>query len=313
MTSENLAKEFEIRKLKNTNKQLMNTNTMLNRQYKNLNEHFERRVNEEVEQRLKMIEPEKQIIEVKTKPNTRGLYKDYEKLQDKYTKIKLENKHLLLRVLVAEDAERRLKKVEQRQNIKINEMTDEIKRLNREIERLKALTNLDGTTSGIPTSMTPIGKKKVIPNFAKNTGEKIGRKEGHKKDKLEPVSEEKINEHIKHELDKCPNCNKSELIPTGEIIRKQVKDYKIIVNYIEHEFMEYKCNCCGKMVHAPIPNHLKEECQYGSNVKSIALTLSNVGNVSLNKIRRILNGLSMEEIEPCEGYLVKLQKNASKI
>ena len=183
MTSENLQKEFEIRKLKNTNKQLMNTNTMLNRQYKNLNEHFERRVNEEVEQRLKMIEPEKQIIEVKTKPNTRGLYKDYEKLQDKYIKIKLENKHLLLRVLVAEDAERRLKKVEQRQNIKINEMTDEIKRLNREIERLKALTNLDGTTSGLPTSMTPIGKKKVIPNFAKSTGEKIGRKEGHKKDK----------------------------------------------------------------------------------------------------------------------------------
>ena len=76
--------------------------------------------------------------------------------------------------------------------------------------------------------------------------------------------------------------------------------------------MEYKCNCCGKIIHAPIPNHLKEEIQYGSNVKSIALTLSNVGNVSLNKIRRILNGLSMEEIDPCEGYLVKLQKNASK-
>ena len=44
MTSENLQKEFEIRKLKNANKQLMNTNTLLSRQYKNLNEHFERRV-----------------------------------------------------------------------------------------------------------------------------------------------------------------------------------------------------------------------------------------------------------------------------
>ena len=312
MTSENLKKEFEIKKLKNTNKQLMNTNKMLNRQYKNLNEHFERRVKEEVEKQLKMIEPEKQIIEVKVKPNTRGLYKDYEKLQDKYTKIKLENKHLLLRTQIAEDAEKRLKKLEQKQNAKIDEMTDEIKRLKKEIERLKAITNLDGTISGIPTSKTPMGKKKVVPNFAKNTGGKIGRKEGHKKDKLEPVSEEKINEHIKHELNQCPNCDKCELVPTGEMIKKQVKDYKIIVNYTEHEFMEYKCNCCGKIIHAPIPNHLKEECQYGSNVKSIALTLSNVGNVSLNKIRRILNGLSMEEIDPCEGYLVKLQKNASK-
>ena len=312
MTSENLEKEFEIRRLKNANKQLMNTNTMLNRQYKNLNEHFERRVNEEVEQKLKIIKPTNKIVEVKVKTNTRGLYKDYEKLQDKYTKIKLENKHLILRVLVAEDAERRLKKVEQKQNTKIDKMTDEIKKLKKEIERLKAIVNLDGTTSGISTSKTPMGKKKIIPNFAHNTGGKKGREFGHKKDKLEKVSEEKINEHVKHELKKCPNCDKCELIPTGEIIKKQVKDYKIIVNYTEHEFIEYKCSCCEKTVHAPIPNHLKEEMQYGSNVKSIALTLSNVGNVSLNKIRRMLNGLSMEEIEPCEGYLVKLQKNASK-
>ena len=244
MTPENLEKEFEIRKLKNINKQLMNTNTMLNRQYKNLNEHFERRVNEEVEKQLKLVEQEKsKIIEVKVKPNTRGLYKDYEKLQDKYTKIKLENKHLILRVLVAEDAERRFKKKEEKLDTENKELKNEVRSLKREIQRLKALTNLDGTMSGIPTSMTPIGKKKVIPNFAKNTGEKIGRKEGHKKDKLEPVSEEKINEHIKHELNICPNCKKHELEPTGEVIRKQVKDYKIIVNLdlcqvFRHIFMD---------------------------------------------------------------------------
>ena len=137
VTSENLQKEFEIRKLKNTNKQLMNTNTMLNRQYKNLNEHFERRVNEEVEQRLKMIEPEKQIIEVKAKPNTRGLYKDYEKLQNKYTKIKLENKHLLLRVLVAEDAERRYKKKEEKLNNQIREINIKNKDLEEENKKIK--------------------------------------------------------------------------------------------------------------------------------------------------------------------------------
>ena len=263
MTSENLEKEFEIRRLKEANKKLMNANTMLNRQHKNLNEHFERRVNEEVEKQLKLVEQEKtKIIEVKVKPNTRGLYKDYEKLQDKYTKIKLENKHLILRVLVAEDAERRYKKKEEKLDLENKELKNEVQSLKREIERLKAIVNLDGTTSGIPTSKTPIGKKKVVPNFAKNTGGKKGREYGHKKDKLEKVSEDKINEYIKHELDKCPNCDKSELTLTGKIITKQVKDYKIIVNYTEHEFMEYKCNCCGKTVHAPIPNHLKEDIQY---------------------------------------------------
>ena len=69
MTSENLEKEFEIRRLKNANKQLMNTNTMLNRQYKNLNEHFKRRVNEEEEQKLKIIKPTNKIVEVKVKTN----------------------------------------------------------------------------------------------------------------------------------------------------------------------------------------------------------------------------------------------------
>ena len=312
MTSENLQKEFEIRKLKNANNQLMNTNTILNRQYKNLNEHFERRVNEEVEKQLKMTKVQEKIVEVKVKASTRGLYNDYEKLQGKYSKIKLENKHLLLRALTAEDAERRYKRKELKASFQIKKLKEENSQSQREIERLKTKLNMDGTNAGIPTSMTPIGKKKVIPNFAKKAEGNIGRKEGHKKDKLEKVSEEKINEHVKHELKKCPNCEKEDLILTGKVIKKQVKDYQIIVHYTEHEFIEYKCACCGKIVHASIPNHLKEECQYGSNIKAIALTLNNVGNVSLNKIRRILNGLSMEEIDPCEGYLVKLQKNASK-
>lgn len=316
MTKEEMKKEFEIKKLKNANNQLMNTNTILNRQYKNLNEHFEKRLNEEVDKRLKIIKEEKQqsvkTIEAKTKTKTRGLYKDYEKLEDKYNKKVIENKHLLLRAIVAEDEQRRLEKIVDKKEAEVIELENKNKELQREIERLKAIQNNDGTTSGIPTSQTPIGKKKVIPNFAKNTGEKIGRKEGHKKDRLEPVKEEKIKHHVKHELKECPSCKNSELISTGNIIKKQVKDYKIIVEYTQHEYIEYKCSCCGKLVHEIIPNHLKEECQYGSNVKSLILALTNVGNVPLNKQRRILSGLSMEEIEPCEGYLAKVQKQASK-
>lgn len=250
---------------------------------------------------------------------TNKFYKDYEKLQIKNDKLELENKHLLLRAIVAEDEQARLEKIESKLNIQVAELEDKNKELEnknkelqKEIERLKGIQNLDGTNAGIPTSKTPIGRKKIIPNFAKNTGEKIGRKEGHKKDKLEPVCEEKINKHVEHKMKNCPNCNKNSIEKTGKIIKKQVKDYKIIIEYTEHDFIEYKCNCCGKIFHEAIPNHLKEECQYGSNLKSLVLTLSNVGNVPLNKIRRILNGLSVEEINPCEGYFVKLQKQASK-
>lgn len=246
-------------------------------------------------------------------------YKDYEKLQNKYDQKCIELNHMTLRVTIAEDSERRAllseaRKIEQVKTLKleVKDLKEENKKLQREIERLKSHENIDGTNAGIPTSMTPIGKKKVIPNFAKNTGGKIGRKEGHKKDKLERIPDELISANVEHKLEECPNCKKQELIPTGKAIEKDVKDYKIIVENTRHRFIEYKCSCCGKIVHESIPKSLKEECQYGSNVKTVVLTLSNVGNVSLNKIRRILKGLSIEEIEPCEGYLVKLQKQASK-
>lgn len=287
MTEERLKKEFETRNLKYQNKQLLNKNSILNRQLNNLTAHLEKRVKEKVKVQLKPME---------------------KKLKD-----------MTLKVRIAEDEEARLKEIVAKKENEIQEKSEKIltleqknKELQREIERLKSIQNNDGTTAGIPTSMTPIGKKKVIPNFAKNTGGKIGRKEGHKKDLLEPVSEEKINNHVEHKMKSCPNCSKKDIEKTGNIIKKQVKDYKIIVEYTEHDYVEYKCNCCGKVFHESIPNHLKEECQYGSTVKSLALALTNVGNVPFNKQKRILSGLSMEKINPCEGYLSKLQKQASK-
>lgn len=250
---------------------------------------------------------------------SKNFYKDYEKLVLENEKLEKENKFLLLQATIAEDKQRRLQNiVDKKDNIItenkkiIKDLEDENANLKKELERLKALTNNDGTNSGIPTSQTPINKKKIIPNFAKNTGGKIGRKSGHKKDRLEKLSDDKINEHIEHKLDTCPNCDSNELVKTGNIISKDVIDYKIITYNTRHDYIEYKCSCCGKIVHERIPNHLKEECQYGSNVKCLSLALTNIGNVPFNKVRRILNGLSMEDIEPCEGYLVKLQKNASK-
>ena len=216
-----------------------------------------------------------------------------------------------LRAVIAEDVQMRLEQTVAKQENIIDELKDEIQKLQREIERLKSLSNNDGTNSGIPTSQTPIGKKKHVPNSRVKTGEKIGRKVGHKKDKLERIEDEKINETAEHTLEECPKCRGKELIKTGRIIEKDEKDYKLIVINRRHRYIEYKCSCCGKVVHEEIPNHLKEECQYGSNVKSLALTMTNIGNVPLNKTRRIISGLSMEQINPTEGYLAKLQKQAS--
>ena len=62
----------------------------------------------------------------------------------------------------------------------------------------------------------------------------------------------------------------------------------------------------------PIPEHLKEENQYGSNVKAIALSLLNEGCVSYNRTRSLINGFSSNQIDISEGYLVKQQKKAAE-
>ena len=114
MTKEILEKEFEIRKLKNANKQLMNTNTLLNKQYKNLNEHFDRRLNEEVDKKIKVIKQqenshESKIKKVKndnTKSSAKGLYKDYEKLEKKYNKLSEKYRKEKLYADIAKDEQR---------------------------------------------------------------------------------------------------------------------------------------------------------------------------------------------------------------
>ena len=161
----------------------------------------------------------------------------------------------------------------------LKKQRDEIDEKNKEIARLKSLLNNDGTNSGISTSKTPINKNKVIPNGRKKSGKKIGGQKGHKKHKLERFKDEDVTEVEYIEMDRCPNCN-HELIDTNETIDKDVLDYELVVVKKRIKFKEYKCPCCGKKVHSKIPNELKEDVQYGPNVKSLVLSLLNEGYIS---------------------------------
>jgi len=79
-----------------------------------------------------------------------------------------------------------------------------------------------------------------------------------------------------------------------------------------HRFVVCKCGKCGHKFSEPIPPNLKEDNQYGSQVRSLALALMNIGNVSVNKVRKMIYGLSEEEIDPSEGYIIKQQRKAAK-
>ena len=102
--------------------------------------------------------------------------KDYQKLLDKYEKKSAENRQLKYEYQLLD---KKLKNKNKQLEIAINnfeinakikyqplldEKDKQLKEKDKEIVRLKALLNIDGTNAGIPTSQTPINKKKIIPN-----------------------------------------------------------------------------------------------------------------------------------------------------
>ena len=240
-----------------------------------------------------------------------SFYRDYENLLIKNDELSKENRKLKYIQKLLENQIQTLMKKEAQANQEIEEKQNLLKEKEFEIARLKALLNIDGTTHGIPTSQTPINKKKVIPNTREKSNKAKGGQPGHKKHRLEKFKDEEVNEEIEHSMDECPCCNSHAIKKTGEIKEKDELDYKIVVVKRRHKFIEYECKECGKKFHQPIPNNLKEENQYGAQVQALELTLMNQANVTINKAQKITYGMTNGEINLSEGYIAKLQKRAA--
>jgi len=239
------------------------------------------------------------------------LFNQYEELLIKFDKTSEENRYLKYEFKLLKKQMLTLQKKENTLEEEIKQAKAENNNLQKEVNRLTALLNNDGTNSGIPTSMTPLSKNKVIPNSRVKTDKKIGGQPGHKKHKLDKFTEEEVTEILTHALDTCPNCNEAELIKTSSIYKDEL-DYKVVVDKIRHEFEVYECQSCGKGTHYKIPKNLKMENQYGPSVQALSLTLMNQGNVAINKVRKIISGFTNGEINLSEGYIAKLQNRAAK-
>ena len=269
-------------------------------------------------------------------PGYASLYNDYEKLLIENEKLSKENhdlkyqrnldyKELLIKNDKLSKEIRKLKYLKElleksNQNLieKEKKFKEEllqnkniIKEKDFEIARLKSLLNIDGTNHNIPTSQTPINKKKVIPNTREKTNLPKGGQVGHKKHKLHKFSDDEITEHIEHVMHNCPCCNSSTIKETGSIKEKDELDYKIVVEKKRHRFIEYECKDCGKVFYQEIPNNLKEENQYGPQIQALELTLMNQANVTINKAKKITYGITDGQIDLSEGYIAKLQKRAA--
>lgn len=188
---------------------------------------------------------------------------------------------------------------------------EKIRLLEDEILRLHARLNTDGTNSSLPTSKTPVGKKKIIPNSRIRTGKPRGGQTGHAKAKLRSFEDDEITNTVDHPAEQCPQCG-GDIVETGRVITKDEGDYEIRIIKKRHKFYEYRCLQCGETFHSPIPLELKEENQYGSNIQALILMLLNSGFVSIARTQQILHGLLGGQMTPSTGYIVKVQARTAK-
>ena len=191
-----------------------------------------------------------------------------------------------------------------------------IRELENRLAHTQALLNHDGTNTSIPTSRTPIGKKKRIPNTREKTGKKKGGQPGHERHVLEAPDESEITDIVEHISDSdeyvCPRCGGDNYVPTGESEVKYEYDVEIRVKKIKHIFYVYRCLECGTEFRSVYPSDLRGDVQYGAGMQAFALSLTNTVNAAMNKTAMFLCGITGGELSPCEGYISKLQSRAAK-
>lgn len=174
------------------------------------------------------------------------------------------------------------------------------------IKQLKVQMNRDHENSSIPSS------KERFPKKVKNSREKTDRKPGaqsghtgHKRPFMEPTRPV-IRIPVPDEISENPDY-----YLTGKEIRKQVIDFELSVSVTEYITSEYRCRSTGTRGHASFPDGISNEFNYGSNVKALAFLLNNYCNVSIDKTRELIEGLSDGKILLSKGLINKLSHQFS--
>lgn len=243
--------------------------------------------------------------------NERWLNEYYKKI-DRYRK---ENEQLKdLRVKDNIEWNEMVTKLVEEYTAELKERDRTIYELQVELQHERALKNHDGNNTGLPTSKTPIDKKKRIPNTREKTGKAKGGQYGHEKHVLEPPSEEEITDTIEHKPEKddvCPGCECRSYKYTGNYEDKYEIGYEVVTKKIRHRYFECQCRSCGALFHTEYDPNLRGDCQYDANVQATILSMINTTNAAINKIPLFIKGFTGDEVSPCEGYVAKVQKRAA--
>lgn len=185
-------------------------------------------------------------------------------------------------------------------------LRDQLSEAHDVIAKLKAQINRDFETSSLPSSTRPFHKK--ICNSRIRSGRRPGGQPGHPGHKrparMNPtgIVEIPAPESI---------LNDPDYYLTGKTIRKQLIDISIQLSVTEYCTPQYRSRSTGARKHAPFPDGIVNDCNYGENLMALAFLLNNYCNVSIDKTAELLKELTGGEVIISKGLISSLASRFS--
>lgn len=215
-----------------------------------------------------------------------------------------------------EKLEKRILEVERQRDAaldKVSEKQKELYAVLSELEdekgknrKLTAQINRDYENSSKPSSDKPLRKK--INNNRKKTEKRPGGQPGHtghRRRCFQPTQEPVFIE-APEEIIENPDY-----YTTGKVIRKQVVDIHMNVDVMEYRAFEYRRHSNGSRYHAPFPEGVRDDVNYGSSVKAFAFCLNNYCNVSIRRTGEFLEEITDGKVRLSAGAINGLGKKFS--
>ena len=181
-----------------------------------------------------------------------------------------------------------------------NKLKKENQILREDNDRLKKIINNDSSNSSKPPS-TDIKPNKKICNSREKSNKKSGGQNGHKAHNLSKSAvEEKIkNGELEHKVVKHGNEKE-------KYVTRYILDIQIGVVAEEHRFYPDEN---GKY---NIPEEFKADVQYGTNLKTMCVSLNAEEYVALDRIKEFIANITSLKLTPSKGTIVNFIKECDE-
>jgi len=217
--------------------------------------------------------------------------------------------------MIKEAVERALKAERERDELKdsIRDKMKELYQVKTELEdekgknmKLNAQINKNYENSSIPSSQKP-NRKKIVNNRVK-TGKKPGGQPGHEgHGRKQQVPTNVINIPPPEEYLNNPDYELTDIEK-----RRQKIGINVVLKVEEYVTLVFRHKKTKQLVYADFPTGVENDVNYDGTIKAFAFLLNNYCNVSIDKVREFMSGITGGALEISKGMINGLSHEFSK-